>query len=215
MNKVQLPQPTLIFVAGGPGIGKTTLIDGLALRISSVCFVLKDAVGDPMLRSHLPGERGTLSGLRIDMASEFYKTHLRDQIYYSLLDLGITNLSRGLSPFIEGNYTGGIKNGYFQRVAFPYLEEKGFGKFRRKMLFCYAPLETIAKRLKVRNAPRDAEKLASEEALQKYMSNQNWLPSNLDEDFPGNLVVDTSKSLKENTERAMGYLMRDERSLNF
>lgn len=209
MKNIILPKPTLIFVGGGPGTGKSTLMDCLIPQINDVCLISKDAVGDPMLRTHLPGEQGTLLGQRIDMDDEFYKVHLRDQIYYALLDLAIDNVSRAISPFIEGNYTGGIKHGYFQNICFPYIRKRGFGDVRCKMLFCYAPPKIIVRRIMERGAERDARKTNTESALMEYIKSHAYLPRSLNEDFPGALVINTSESVEENSDRSIQYLTQE------
>ena len=206
---IDLPEPTLIFVAGGPATGKTTILDELIPRFNNVCLIDIDDIKESFLRT--PGKTDGfnakwygLSGPAHEVPSDHHRENVSLQARHCMLEQAETNLNIGISPFLQGNYTSQMKLGYFQEVVEPFLSARGLDS-KTKILFCYADNETIARRIKERNASRDAEKLKSEEAMRSYMESQDFLPEALES--LDHLKLDGTKHPDENTKLAIDYLI--------
>ena len=218
-----MKNPRLIFVAGSPASGKTILIKALIKHLSDAFVIFKDDVWDPMLSTHLPGEVGTLNGPQREMdgpQGEFYREHIRDQVYQAMLCLASTNYLLGRTPILEGNYTGAIPHRYFSRIAVPWLGEKGVNPQDVRLLFCYATREEVIRRLKQRGSERDLFKLESQQKLEAYVSKQRFLVDfssqslrdaenqQIREDFPNYLLINTSPQVPEskNIKKALEFI---------
>ncbi|OGJ15849.1 hypothetical protein A3K73_01640 [Candidatus Pacearchaeota archaeon RBG_13_36_9] len=209
MEKISLPETMLVFVCGGVAVGKTTLIKSILPRLRDSLYVSLDAVREPMLRT--PNRNNPfgpawyfLDGPMHGLESEHYKKNVGIQSYYAMLELSANNLSAGSCVIIEGNYLSQIKMGYFQDVVIPFLKLKGLAP-KMKMLFVYADKETMAKRIKERNAPRDADKLESEEKLWTYLNSQDLVPKELEK--IDHIKINGTSKIEDNAKKAINYLL--------
>ncbi|MFH1593013.1 MAG: AAA family ATPase [Candidatus Woesearchaeota archaeon] len=212
MQKIKLPRKTLVFVAGGPATGKTTVLEQIVPQIEGVLLVDKDDISDTFLRTPKKEGQGeyNVRWYRLDgevrlISSEHYRENVGQQTYRAMLEIAKTNLRLGLTPLLQGNYTSQMAEGYFQEVVEPFFEEANLVP-RTKILFCFADKETIAERIRRRNAQRDTAKLSSPEALQRYLDSQDFLPNALEKLDHVKLNSSTS-SVVENVDRAISYLM--------
>lgn len=210
MEKINLPETTLVFVCGGVAVGKTTLIRSVLPKLRDSLYVDLDAVRDPFLRA--PNRNNPysikwylLDGPRFHLGSEHYKKNVGIQSYHSTLEVAIDNLAAGFSVIIEGNYLTQIKMRYFQEIVIPFLKLNGLAP-RIKILFVHADRETMAKRIKERNAPRDADKLESEEKLWGYLNSQELIPEELEK--IEHIKIDGTNKIEDNAKRAISYLTK-------
>jgi len=211
MGMLDLPEPTLVFVAGGPATGKTTLLEHLIPEVVNGFLLDVDNIKDPFLSTP---DRETnpkfsvdwfkLDGPRRSSEGDFYRDNVGMHSYKTMLEQAESNLRLGKHPFAQGNYTGQIAMGYFDKVAQTFFESTGRIP-RTKMLFCHAEPELIAERIRERNAPRDAEKIESPEAMQKYLSSQNFLPLQLEELH--HVKLDGADRVEDNVEKAKYHLL--------
>jgi hypothetical protein len=213
MEKIRIERPTLVFVAGGPCAGKTTILNHLLPELDNVMLVDKDDVSDSFMRT--PDKEATggkynitwmgLKGPRHSISGEHYRDHIGMQTYHAMLEIGATNLKLGLIPFLQGNYTSQIKAGYFPEVVSPFLAERGIDGF--KLILCHADPEIIKRRIRERNDPRDASKLESEEAMDRYIALQDFVPSRVEE--LDHLKINSGVySVSQEVELAKQYLLR-------
>lgn len=216
MERLRLPYQTLTFVAGGPCTGKSTLVDRIIPLIEGAMLVDKDNISDSMLKTPdriaTSGEYNVswmrLTGPRQSITGEHYREHVSMQTYDAMLQIAATNLRFGLNPFLQGNYTLQISKGYFREVVFPFLEEKELSP-RVKLILCYVDPRIMIKRMKTRNDPRDASKLASKKAMQDYLDKQDLVPAAI-EDLD-HIKIDSSRSIDEAVGMALKYLTKKNR----
>ncbi|MBR9705351.1 AAA family ATPase [Candidatus Pacearchaeota archaeon] len=211
MTRIELPDNQLVFVAGGPGAGKTYLLDRLLPKLGNVCLIDKDCVGDSFMRT--PDVESTdgkyspswwrLEGPPESITGEFYRDHVGMQSYHSLLELAASNIGIGVTPFVQGNYTGPIKDGYFENIVKPFIDEKGLD-VSLKILFCLANRDTVFDRIKSRNDPRDRDKLESDETLMAYIDSSDWYPENL-KNLDHCMILGEDR-VEDNILKAMFYL---------
>jgi dephospho-CoA kinase len=213
MDRIVLPERTLVFVAGGTCTGKTTLLNILIPKVEGGYLIDKDTISDSMMRTpDIQATGGTydiswfkLNGPRHSISREFYRDNIGKQAYHAMLEIAVSNFSFPLVPFLQANYTAQMKEGYFPEIVFPFFREIGISP-RYKMLFCYASKEVMAKRIRERNDPRDASKLVSDEALWRYLNNQDLIPERLKE--LDHLKLNGENDLEKNVEKALEYLVR-------
>jgi predicted kinase len=196
-------------VGGAPATGKSALIEGLRQKIAGICLVSKDDIGEALLSTSkhkgaedlrcyiLDGPHRVMDG----PASTFYHENLKAQILQAMLNVARTNLGFGLNPIIESNYVSQVRIGYFQNIVIPFLSNL---HTRMKFLFCYAPRDVIAQRLKARNALRDTVKLSTDQEFGKYIENLVLVPEQLA--AIEHLKLDGTASVEENVARAITYL---------
>ena len=209
MGKILPPQPTLIFVAGGPAVGKTTLIKNLLAKLNNVVYLGMDAIRDTFLRTpDKSKEYGiswyALNGPQFSRESNHYKEHVGLHSYHTPMELAIDNLLAGFSVIIEGNYTSQIPMGYFSIIVPTFLKSKGLNP-KVKLIFINTDKKIVAERLKKRNAWRDSGKLKSDQKLWEYLDSQNFLPVELSKH--DHLKIDGAKNNDKNTEIALKYIL--------
>jgi hypothetical protein len=211
MGRINLPEPTVTFVAGGPATGKTTLLEKLVPEVNDGFLIDVDDVKDSFLstpdRERMPKfEVGwfKLDGERRSSEGDFYRDNVGMHSYKAMLEQATTNFRLGKNPFAQGNYTGQIASGYFDKVVHPFFKERGLNP-RVKMLFCHAEPELIAKRIRERNAARDAEKIEFPDAMEKYLDSQNFLPKALES--LDHVKLDGAHSVAHNAGLAEQYLL--------
>jgi hypothetical protein len=214
MGKIYLREPTIVFVAGGPCTGKTTLLNHLLPQLDRVMLVDKDDISDSMMRT--PDKDATggkydlswmkLTGQKHPITGEFYRDYIGMQTHHAMLEIAATNFKLfDLSLFLQGNYTSHIKQGYFPEVVSPFLTQKGIAGY--KLILCHANPDEIRARIRDRNDPRDASKLESPEAMDKYIASQDFVPQRVDE-LDHVKLDSTSNSVQENARLAVQYLLR-------
>ncbi len=214
MHEFTFLKPTITFIVGGPGVGKTTLVDSLFPKFKDSLIIRQDNISGPFLMTpdkscgafninwyKLNGERHPIDG-------EHYRDNVGLQVYRAMLELATDNLAFGINPFVEGNYLNHIKRGYFQNIVQPFLRERLISEnrdYKTKIILCYADKETIAKRIINRNAPRDAQKITSPQAMQEYLDSMGWVPQEINE--LDHLKIDGSADKERNAKISLEYLL--------
>ncbi len=211
MEKISLSKPTLIFVAGGPAVGKTTLIKNMITKLNNVVYLGMDAIRDTFLRT--PDKSKAygvgwylLDGPQFSRESNHYKEHVGLHSYHTPMELAIDNLLAGFSVIIEGNYTSQIPMDYFSIIVPAFLKKKNLNT-KVKLIFINTDKKIVAQRLKQRNAWRDSEKLKSNKDLWEYLDSQNFLPAELSKH--AHLQIDGANNNDKNTEIALKYLFEE------
>lgn len=203
--KIKLSKPTLIITIGAPGSGKTTFCQHLPSQICDLVYIEKDAITNAFLcqsREQDTGEnQWKLSDPKLSITDPIYYTHLRDQIYRSMLEIGLVNLKMGNNVLLESSYIKEIMHGYIDNIVQPMIED-----YQLKLLFFYADEATIKQRLIDRNAERDTKKLSSDQAWNDWLIREPIIPKELQKYEC--LIIDTTKSTEENMPKALEYLVK-------
>ena len=205
-NKVTLPEPTLILLAGISATGKTTTGKPVARAIYDTLYVDKDIVNETFLMTPDPADSGIdtyrLSGSKLLRSTEHYKRNVGLQSYQLMLELARDNIIDGKHPILDGNYTKEIRRGYIERVVNPFFANVDH---RTKLIFCYADEQTIRDRIRKRAAlERDTDKM-TDEGWQKLMQEQPILPPELEK--YDHVKIDTTRPVAECVQRSIDYLM--------
>lgn len=205
-NRITLPSPTLILLAGISATGKTTTGKPLARTVYDAFYIDKDLINETFLMTSNPLDNGIdtyrLSGPRLLRSTEHYRRNVKLRSYQLMLELARDNLTAGKHPMLEGNYTKEIRQGYMERVIGPFFADVAH---RTKIIFCHVDEAVVRERLIRRAAGRDAEKLASDDAWRKLLEEQPILPPELEK--YDHVKIDTTQPVEVCVQKAIDYLM--------
>jgi len=207
MDKIKLSRPTVVFVAGGPSTGKTTLIKNLLPKVEDSLWICAGDIKKSFLARKIHPYDMKLRRVPHSPESRFSKRNVMVQAYHSLLEISRANLEVGKTPFPEGNYTKPIIYDYFQKVAFPFFEDME-EKPDFKMLFCYTDEKTVVSRIRDRNSWEDVAKLKSDKTIRAYLDSQNFYPQEALSELD-HLVLRGENFQEANVEKALEYLVSD------
>lgn len=183
---MKLPQPTIAWVGGSAGVGKTTVMRDLISFIDDAVLVEKDIALEHFLHANpfkLAKPDGTTDpDTRLSFSSPEYARHFRDQVYASMFAQALAFAAQGKSSFLDANYIGwltganGGKDGRIslsRRVANMYhdLQENpgplrgaipGLDEFRMPILFFYVTdphvvRERVTRRMDLDPAAKDRD----------------------------------------------------------
>ena len=209
---MKLPGETFIFIVGTLCSGKTTLLNQIMPKFDKLFLIDKDDISDSFLMTpdteKTKGEYDiswfNLAGPKISMESSHYKDFVQKQTYRAMLEIAESNLRFGYSSILQGNYTGQIKDGYFEKVVPDFLKEKNISP-RIKIIFCHAPAEVIKKRMKERKLHRDIGRLGGDE-FDKLIKNQELALKEIGK--VGHVKASGVNPVSENVEEVISYLLK-------
>ncbi len=208
---MKLPKETFVFITGIICSGKTTVINELLPKLDKVFLIDKDDISDSFMRTpDLESTKGgydiswfSLTGPKISIESAHYKEFIQKQTYYAMMEVAKSNLRFGYSSILQGNYTGQIKDGYFQKVVPHFLKEKNISP-RIKVIFCYADAGLIKARMQERGEHRDLGRL-EENAFKELIRNQELAYKEINK--IDHVKLNGASLVSENVEAAISYLL--------
>lgn len=208
MAKIILPKPTIVFLAGISGTGKTTLAKEIARETSDVYYLDKDLINDAFQSTFDYAKTNTLEAYKLkgpqhSVQEDYYHQNVKYQTHRALLAVSRENLQIGKSSIIQGLYRKEIALGYIDQVIFPFYQgiDHNF-----KILWCHADERVIRERMTKRNAGYDSFKLESDEAWKKFITEQPPLQPEIEK--YDHRKIDTGKPLNVCVEQALDYLLK-------
>lgn len=217
--------PVMIFIAGTPCTGKTTLARGIALEIPSVFVMEKDDINTslsqvrPTTNGNLPPAEKYLETqyteqdedefgpvIKLPKRQEFFGRHVRDQTYQVIIDIAKRNLELGKSPILESLLT--------RQFNQKGLVENIWGRFERykkAMVLVYLPEDILKERMRARMDVnpearlRDEAKFRDDSAWREYMRVFPIFPDNLYK-FQ-HCKIDGTRPREECVKEALDYIL--------
>lgn len=207
MAKTALRTPTITYLAGVSGSGKSTIAKELSNRVYDICHIDKDTINDSFLLTVDNSKRGTigpyrLSGPKYPRNSEYFHRNVKYQTYRCMLELAKNALRFGQHPVVEGNYVKEIGMNYFDEIVPGVMVGLNL-QHKSKLILCYADEETIRQRVLNRNSDRDENKKISS-AWNKQLAQHPIIPPKIEEH--NHIRIDTAHPLEEIIEDIIDYL---------
>lgn len=233
MEKVEISQPTLVFMAGRPSSGKSTFIRQVLPYVKNLFLIDKDTLNDTFLTDIAVAEGSSQTPLFESHASLDEYDRKNKERLDSFISLARNWNDRRLVDRDTPTYKDHIRlQSYLVMLTLandnlstgksvvldaPHIKEMKIQYFDRiapqiitseyqiKAVLCHAPEEVLKRRIRAKGEKRDDYMQVDEKAWRLDLQKEPIIPQEIES--YDHIKIDTSKDTKENIRRALEFLV--------